>query len=145
MSQELSISDDGKILKLCDLSDKDNVLWIKTYSVSEKDESKENSLARQLHYESNWRNIFAFFVDVDRHINNKGEFVTDVVKGYNINLEEYEPKPIESVRVLWNDEIKILKIIKIVLRFLMRMLLEKLGEPRIALEKLSKHWFTLNI
>lgn len=112
MSQELSISDGGKILKLCDLSDKDNVLWIKTYSVSEKDESKENSLARQLHYESNWRNIFAFFVDVDRHINNKGEFVTDVVKGYNINLEEYEPKPIESVRVLWNDEIKILKIIK---------------------------------
>ena len=31
---------------------------------------------------------------------------------YQITLEESEPKPIERVRILWNDEIKILEIIK---------------------------------
>ncbi len=58
MSQELSIADDGKALALCDLSDKDNVLEIKTFSVSEKDGSIRNSLARQLYYESKGRNTF---------------------------------------------------------------------------------------
>ena len=31
---------------------------------------------------------------------------------YKITFEEFEPKPIDSEIILWDDEIKILKIIK---------------------------------
>ncbi len=114
MSQELSVSDDGKVLALCDLSNEDNVLEIKTFSVSQEDGLISNNLARQLYYESRGRNTFALSIDIDRHHNSRGDFITDAVnvRIYQITLEESEPKPIERVRILWNDEIKILEIIK---------------------------------
>lgn len=114
MSQELSVSNDGKVLALCDLSNEDNVLEIKTFSVSQEDGLISNNLARQLYYESRGRKTFALSIDIDRHQNSRGDFITDAVnvRIYQITLEESEPKPIESVRILWNDEIKVLEIIK---------------------------------
>lgn len=114
MSQELSVSDDGKVLALCDLSNEDNVLEIKTFSVSQEDGLISNNLARQLYYESRGRKTFALSIDIDRHQNSRGDFITDAVnvRIYQITLEESEPKPIERVRILRNDEIKILEIIK---------------------------------
>ena len=114
MSQELSISDDGKVLALCDLSDRENVLEIKTFNVYEKDGPIATSLARQLYYQSKGRKTFVLSIDFDEHINIKGEYVTDAVniRIYKITFEEFEPKPNYSEIILWDDEIKILKIIK---------------------------------
>ena len=99
---------------MCDLSNEDNVLEIKTFSVSQEDGLISNNLARQLYYESRGRKTFALSIDIDRHQNSRGDFITDAVnvRIYQITLEESEPKPIESVRILWNDEIKVLEIIK---------------------------------
>lgn len=114
MSQELSISNDGKVLALCDLSNKECVLEIKTFNVSEKDVSISSSLARQLYYESNGRKTFILSIDIDRHLNNKNEFITDSVdvKIYRVTLEESVPKPIERSIFLWNDDVEILEMIK---------------------------------
>ena len=97
MSQELSISNDGKVLALCDLSNEDNILEIKTFSVSQEDGSINSNLARQLYYESRGRKTFALSIDIDRHQNSRGDFITDAVnvRIYQITLKESEPKPIE--------------------------------------------------
>ena len=102
MSQELSISADGKVLALCDLSNEDNVLEIKTFSVSQEDGLINSNLARQLYYESRGRKTFVLSIDIDEHQNSRGDFITDAVnvRIYQITLEESEPKPIEWVRIL---------------------------------------------
>ncbi len=114
MSQELSVSLDGKVLALCDLSDEKNVLEIKTFKVSEEDGAISDDLARQLYYESKGRKTFVLSIDIDRHINSKRDFITDAinVKIYSISLEESEPKPVVGIITLCNDEIEVLKIIK---------------------------------
>jgi len=53
LSQELVISDDKKVLAKCDLSNKNSVLEIKTYSYLNLDRLKY-----QLYYESNGRNCY---------------------------------------------------------------------------------------
>lgn len=114
MSQELSISPDGKVFALCDLSNQENVLEIKTYSIFENDGAIIDSLARQLYYESNGRKTYALSIDFDRQINYQGDYIVDGVnvRIYKIALEESEPKPIEGVWTLHTDEIKILEMIQ---------------------------------
>lgn len=114
MSQELSISADGKVFALCDLSNEENVLEIKTFSVSKEDGLINSNLARQLYYESRGRNTFVLSIDIDRHINNRHVFITDAVnvRIYQVTLEESEPKPIERIIVLQDAELKVLEMIK---------------------------------
>lgn len=54
-SQELSFSKDGRIYSLCDLSNDQAVLEIKTYDVIDKDGKLNEKIARQLYYQANGR------------------------------------------------------------------------------------------
>lgn len=114
LSQELSISNDNKILALCDLSNEENVLEIKTFNISKENESISSNLARQLYYESKGRKTYVLSVDIDSHKNSKGKSITDAVnvRIYQILLQETQPKPVERIRTLYDDEIRILELIQ---------------------------------
>ncbi|MBD5131095.1 MAG: hypothetical protein HDT28_00640 [Clostridiales bacterium] len=80
MSQELCISDDRKVLALCDLSSPTKVLEIKTKPIWLNDNNNVRTpLARQLFYESKGRDVYLLSVDIKEHINKKGDYVTDSV------------------------------------------------------------------
>lgn len=114
LSQELSISRDGKVLALCDLSNDENVLEIKTFKVTKEDGEIHNSLAKQLYYESKGRKTFVLSIDFDQCITEDRAYVTNAVniRIYHIVLEELPPVPKEGIRVLRDYEIKILKMMK---------------------------------
>lgn len=75
MSQELAISDDKKVLALCDLSSKKTILEIKTFNVLQKDSSNKfclsEELSRQLFYESKQRETFVMSMNFDYKITKK--------------------------------------------------------------------------
>ena len=80
MSQELCISDDKKVLELCDLSSSTKVLEIKTHPIRLDDNNNVRvPLARQLFYESKGRDVFLLSIDIKDHINKKGDIITDSV------------------------------------------------------------------
>ena len=66
MSQELCISDDNKVLAVCDLSNSVSVLEIKTLNVIKETKkygiSLEDKIARQLFYESKGRDAYVLSV-----------------------------------------------------------------------------------
>ena len=113
-SQELSLSPDRKIFALCDLSDKESVLEIKTFPICFDDATISPWLAQQLYYESNGRKTFVLSIDFVEHKNKKGKYIIDAihVRIYSIKLEETVPKPYEGIRTLQNNEIAILNLIK---------------------------------
>ncbi len=89
MSQELCISDDRKVLALCDLSSDTKVMEIKTMPIRLDENMNVNTrLARQLFYESKGRDVYLLSIDIQRHINSRGEFITDSVGViiYNVSL-----------------------------------------------------------
>ena len=55
MTQELSISNDRKVLALCDLSDNKNIIEIKTNNVISEDGHLSPGIARQLYFQANGR------------------------------------------------------------------------------------------
>ena len=55
MTQELSISNDRKVLALCDLSDNKNIIEIKTNNVFSEDGHLSPGIARQLYFQANGR------------------------------------------------------------------------------------------
>ncbi len=57
LSQELSISKDKKILAICDLSNSESILEVKTYDIGFFKNKIDNNLAKQLYYESNGRGL----------------------------------------------------------------------------------------
>lgn|GEM_PF-1573497 len=95
LTQELSVSDDKKVLALCDLSDKDNVLEIKTTRVLNDNELIKPEIARQLYYQSKGRNTFILSVKFDTHLDKKKyEIIVDDLNVilYKILLSEFDPK-----------------------------------------------------
>lgn len=65
MSQELCISDDNKVLALCDLSSTTKVVEIKTSNiVFDADNNVSNPLALQLFYESKNRDVYLLCIDI---------------------------------------------------------------------------------
>lgn len=112
-NQELSISPDGKVLAICDLSNEESVLEIKTFNVFSRDGEINKSLVRQLYYESKGRKTFVLSIIFDERVNNRGKVVLDDIKAiiYDIKIEETEPKPIEKIKILNNDEITVLRLI----------------------------------
>lgn len=92
-SQELCISDDRKVLALCDLSSDTKVMEIKTRPIRLDDNMNVSTfLARQLFYESKGRDAYLLSVDIQRHMNSRGEFITDSVGViiYNVSLSIIE-------------------------------------------------------
>lgn len=113
-SQELCISDDQKVLALCDLSDRDNVLEIKTFAIVAGGESIDKQLATQLYYQSKGRKTFVLSIQINPKFYRNGVILTDAVnvKIYSITLEESSPKPLITSVLLFGDELEVLKIIK---------------------------------
>lgn len=93
MSQELSVSDDRKVLALCDLSDSENVVEIKTYKFL-YGEIVERNIARQLYYQAKGRNTYAIAVCFDTHTNERTW--TDVIDGLNVYLYKIELEVLSS-------------------------------------------------
>lgn len=114
LSQELVVSNDGKILSLCDLSNEECVLEIKTFKISSDNKLINTPLVRQLYYESKDRKTFVLSIDFEQHTNDDLEKIIDAIniRIYHIELKETEPKPIEKVRILYDDEIAVLNLIQ---------------------------------
>lgn len=122
-SQEIVISDDRKVLAVCDLSDDFNILEIKTYKIRDFDLTN-GPLAKQLYYEGKGRKKYVLSIDFDGYRNNKCEFITDAVNIviYEIVLEINNPKPIYVIRTLQEEEKEVLKMIQKIQTYLIMKL-----------------------
>ena len=91
MSQELVVSDDKKVLALCDLSDENSVLEIKTMDVLTEDGYLLPRIARQLYFEAKNRKTFVLSIVFDTHfIGNTFTTVVDAVNVYIYKVEIIE-------------------------------------------------------
>lgn len=93
LSQELSISKDKKVFALCDLSNEESVLEIKTYDVRDFFDSNllNDRVCQQLYYEANGRNAYVLSMIFQTKSSNKTheETVKDiVVKIYQVRFED---------------------------------------------------------
>lgn len=114
MTQELSISNDKKVLALCDLSDSKNVVEIKTYDVLDGNNNLSIKIARQLYFEARGRNTYVLSIKFDTHYSNITfeQQVDDLnIYLYEVNLIEYDPSTVIKERILTDDEISVLKYI----------------------------------
>lgn len=101
-SQELVISDDKKILALCDLSSPNSILEIKTMEIIQNDQYGEHIsplISRQLYYQCKGRNVYAASIVFDEHIdviNGHAAYYTDgiTISIYKVDLQIVEVKPI---------------------------------------------------
>lgn len=112
MTQELSITDDRKILALCDLSDSKNVVEIKTYDVLDDDNNLSKKVARQLYFQAKGRNTYVLSIKFDTHFNDRTfeSIVDDLnIYLYKAELSEYDPTTIVKERILNDTEIEVLK------------------------------------
>lgn len=106
LSQELSISQDNKVLALCDLSDENSVLEIKTFKVSENGTILD-SLARQLYYQAKGRKTYTLSVDIRSRINFNNEKIIDsiTVRIYRILMEGSNLDRLNSELESWENEV----------------------------------------
>ena len=114
MTQELSISDDKKVLALCDLSDSENVLEIKTYNVLIEDDIILRAIARQLYYQAKGRNTFLLSIKFDTHLNCRTS--KQIIDGlnvylYKVDLFEFDSTTVVHTRTLTEEDKTILKTI----------------------------------
>lgn len=112
MTQELCISNDGKVLGLCDLSDSRNVVEIKTYNVLSSKEYLEKRVTNQLYYQSKGRNTFVISIvfDMDRDREPCEPLVDDLnIYLYKVDLYETPPMNKECKSVLSEIEVEVLK------------------------------------
>ena len=94
LSQELCISDDGKILALCDLSSKSKVVEIKTYGVLSGENKISSLLARQLYYESKGRETYVLSLEFEKHFKGLETIIDSInINIYKVKLIETELKP----------------------------------------------------
>lgn len=113
ISQELVIHDDRKVLALCDLSNEQNVIEIKTFGVVDSDGNLKSSIAEQLYYEAKGRNAFCLSLEFKEHRGVTNFHILDGVsiKIYRVIFEDYVPKPRYEEYVLGHYEIAILNAI----------------------------------
>lgn len=113
LSQELSISKDKKILAICDLSNSESILEVKTYDIGFFKNKIDNNLAKQLYYESNGRNAFVLEIKIITH-NGKRKIVTDSINVniFSVKLNKTTPENKEYVKTLWGYEEEVLELIR---------------------------------
>ena len=118
-SQELVISDDKKILALCDLSSKKRILEIKTFDIIDDNKNVKNSITQQLYYQYKGREIFVLSI-----VFNSPEVVENLTFSiYKIHIQETDIKLDFVERPLWQEAKDILQLI--------------INNPRITYEKLA--------
>lgn len=113
MTQELSISEDGKVLALCDLSDSKNVLEIKTFNVI-KDNYLDSNIARQLYFQSKGRKTYVLSINFDTHFNEKTykQIIDDLnIYLYKVELSIYQPEKMTFKIELDKDDARVFDII----------------------------------
>ncbi len=90
-SQELVISDDNKVLALCDLSNDSKILEIKTFGIKLTSENKISSgyIEYQLYYQSQGRESYLLTIDFVTHTTRSGNKIVDdvLIDIYKIDLE----------------------------------------------------------
>ena len=112
MTQELSITDDRKVLALCDLSDSKNIVEIKTYDVLDDNNNLDKKVARQLYFQAKGRNTYVLSIKFDTHYNKRTfePIVDDLcIYLYKVELSEYDPTTIVKEKNLTDTEIEGLK------------------------------------
>ena len=90
MNQELVLSNDNKVLALCDLSDEKSVLEIKTYDIFNENGEIKKDLVYQLFFESKGRKMYTLSIDIKSHIGSRGYRIIDSTnfRIYEISLSE---------------------------------------------------------
>lgn len=114
MTQELSISEDRKVLALCDLSDSKNVMEIKTCRVLDANNCIGENIARQLYFQARGRNTYLLSMIFEtHHAQRTYNLIVDDLKifVYKIDLVPHDSKPIVHEKILNKSELAILKII----------------------------------
>ena len=113
LSQEMVISDDRKILALCDLSSSRSILEIKTMDMLSEDEYGKHiypSISRQLYYQRNGRDVYALSVIFDTHYENISNKV--VVDNLKIVIYEVDLKIVEIIPKIYKPGIFASKVLK---------------------------------
>lgn len=127
-SQELVISNDKKVLALCDLSNSESILEIKTNNILTDDKQYlKPNVTQQLYFQKNERNVFILSIDFITHRKPLGsEPIVDGIQIniYSVNIEEKEMPPIIYEWEYTVEEIQIFNIVK--------------DSPRISRAELSK-------
>ncbi len=98
LSQELVISEDKKILALCDLSSQTSVMEIKTMDILRDDEYGLHitaPISRQLYYQRNNRDTYALSIMFDKHYKEKS--FEEVVDGLTIKIYKVDLRIVEVI------------------------------------------------
>lgn len=114
-TQEISVTDDGKVMALCDLSDRKNVVEIKTHAIETHNGFVERKLATQLYYQSQGRNTYVLSLDFETHMNIKSRLnvVDDLqIVLYRVDLEQYDSSAVIKTKTLNKMEIELLTSVK---------------------------------
>lgn len=98
MSQEMVISEDNKILALCDLSSSKSIMEIKTMNIMKEDEYGLHIsalISRQLYYQRKGRDVYALSIVFDKH--SKEKTFEEVVDGLRIKIYKVDLKVVEII------------------------------------------------
>lgn len=93
LSQELSISKDKKVFALCDLSNEESVLEIKTYDVRQFIDPNllNDKVCQQLYYEANGRNAYVLSMIFQTKFSSRAQehIVKDItIRIYQVTFED---------------------------------------------------------
>lgn len=96
LSQEMVISEDKKILALCDLSSESSVLEIKTMDIIHNDEYGLHLtpyISRQLYFQRRKRDVYAASIVFDTHYTEHG--FSEIIDGIKITIYKVDLKIVE--------------------------------------------------
>ncbi len=111
-SQELSVSDDNKVLAICDLSSKTKVMEIKTFSVIQ-DGVLSKKVGTQLFYESKGRKKYVLSIDFEKELVKADVVISNVfIRIYEIDQTISAPRIQPEIYTLFPWQKKILRVIK---------------------------------
>ncbi len=131
LSQELVVSDDKKVLAVCDLSNSNNVLEIKTYSF------KLEKMKYQLYYESNGRNCYVLTMNWSSSSKSVKFIISQITfkakKSLKNNKENIKAKK-KPIRIDYNEKTNC-RTIEIIYDY-------KNGLVKVQCAKCSKKWDT---
>jgi len=113
MSQEMVISEDNKILALCDLSSDKSIMEIKTMDIMREDEYGLHIsalISRQLYYQRNGRDVYALSLIFDKHY--KEKTFEEVVDGLKIKIYKVDLKIVEIIPKVYKPGIFATRILQ---------------------------------
>ena len=114
LSQELCFSADNKVFALCDLSNEESIMEIKTFKVLQNDQILLDEIAQQLYYQSRGRKVFILSIEFEKHLE-KGSILSKIdnltLRLYRVELSQTDPEKVLRSYTLNEFEIRVLKLI----------------------------------